>query len=426
MNKAPFVLFSVSLLVVMTMISPATADILPPKKQMNFGISADDVVCETGMFKVIKESKGNVACVDAQSVSKLVSKGWAKPVDETKLKEFLTQIGISTGTINKIIITPINTDFGKQSPKVSVGSYDYVFEVCASTKTLFSPEVLIRSDSETKRYELAETVAPNFCILSATIIKASSPDSITATLVSKGDVSQILASLSEQVDSLSMQLQDAKKSFGRDNTEDNKKQGQKIAELRKQLNDAKADLYRIHFALYTPDKSKFTPERLSFLGAPITGETVTKVSATKSISTPDFYNVVFEACAGEKHVRLPVIQVASDRQNVDVKLGEKISPNTCLLSFAKVEATDPESISLKPAGNADSSNKAADLELKINSLNQELAAEKEAMKLLIHNPNKPSDFNEKLTSHVEKISSLREQTISAKAELSKILYLTYQ
>ena len=426
MNKIPLVLFSVSLLVIVTMIAPATADILPPKKQTDFGISADDVVCETGMFKVIKENKGTVACVDAQSVSKLVSKGWAKPVDAAKLQEFLTQIGVSSGMINKIIVTPINTDFGKQSPKVSVGSYDYVFEVCASNRTLFSPEILIRSDSETKRYEMAETVAPNFCILSATVIKAASPDSITATLVSKGDVSQIISSLSEQVDSLSMQLQDAKKSFGKDNTENNKKQGQKIAELRKQLNDAKADLYRIHFALYTPDKSKFTPEKLSFLGTPITGETVTKISTTQSISTPNSYNVVFEACAGEKHVRLPVIQVVSDKQNVDIKLGEKISPNTCLLSFAKVEATDPESISLKPAGNADSSDKVADLELKINTLTKELTAEKEAMKSLIHNPNKPSDFNEVLTSHVEKISSLREQIISAKAELSKILYLTYQ
>ena len=54
--------------------------------------------------------------------------------------------------------------------------------------------MIIHSDSETKNYELAETVDANTCVPSATIIKAASPDSISATLVSKGDVSQIITS----------------------------------------------------------------------------------------------------------------------------------------------------------------------------------------------------------------------------------------
>jgi len=408
------------------MISPVSADILPPKKQTSFGITADDVVCETGMFKVIKEKKGTVACVQAANVSKLVAKGWAKPVDQVKLQELLSKLSIPTGTVNKITVTPIKTDFGKQTPKVSVGSYDYVFEVCASTQTLFSPEVLIRSDSETKRYELVETISPSSCVLSVTMIKASSPDSITATLVSKGDVSNLVSSLQANVDYLTTQLQEAKKSFGKENTDANKQQGIKIADLRKQLNDAKADLYRVYFTLYSPEKSKFTPEKLSFLGNPITGETAQKISASKSLATPDSYDVVFEACAGEKQVRLPVIQISSDKQNITLKLGDKISPNTCQMSFAKIEATDPESITLKPAGNADSSTKVADLEMKIDSLNKELTSEKGIVKVLVHDPNRPQDFNEQLATHVDKITSLREQIISAKAELNRILYLTYQ
>lgn len=61
------------------MVSPASADILPPKKQTSFGITDDDIVCESGMFKVIKASTNSVSCVNVKSVSKLMSLGWVKP-----------------------------------------------------------------------------------------------------------------------------------------------------------------------------------------------------------------------------------------------------------------------------------------------------------------------------------------------------------
>ena len=96
------------------------------------------------------------------------------------------------------------------------------------------------------------------------------------------------------------------------------------------------------------------------------------------------------------------------------------------MSSAKITATDPESISIKPAGNADSSTKADDLEVKINDLQKQLTTEKGLLKTLIHNPNRPANFNEQLSMHVDKITKLRNDIISAKAELSKILYLTYK
>jgi len=118
--------------------------------------------------------------------------------------------------------------------------------------------------------------------------------------------------------------------------------------------------------------------------------------------------------------------ITSDMQNVNVKLGDKIAPKTCQLTSAKIGATDPETISIKVAGNADSSNKAADLESKISNLQNQLISEKDILKNLIHDPKRPENFNEQLTSQIEKISKLRNDIISAKAELSKILYQTYQ
>jgi len=414
-----------SIVLVSAMVTPAAADLIPPKKQADLGISSDDIVCETGMFKVIKSSNDSVACVKPNSVSKLVSHGWAKAIDESKLNEFQSKLNISAGKINTLLVTPISTDFGKLTPKVSVSGYDFVFEVCASTQDLVSPEVLVRSDSETKHYELVETIPQNTCVPSATVIKASNPDSISAVLISKGDVSQIILSAKAKVDSLRQQILDAKQSFGKENTDVNKKQGNKIAELRLQLNDAIADLHRMYFILYTPAKSKLTVDKMSFSGTPIQGETATKISVSPSVSTSGNFDVVFEACASDKQVRIPIIVIESDSQIVNVKLGDKIAPKTCQLTSAKIAATDPESISVKIAGNADSSNKAVDLESKIADLNTQLISAKEKLKEMVHNPSRPDGFNEQLTSQIDKISKLRDEIISAKSELSKILYLTY-
>jgi len=428
-NKSAFLMIafaSVSLLLASQLSSEVFADVLSPKKQTNLGISGDDVVCESGKFKVFKDRTNSVSCVNIESVSKLVSSGWAKPVDESKLNDTRAKLALSTGTINQLIISPISSDFGKQISKVSVGSYDFVFDVCASTQTIVSPSILIRSDSETKHYELPETLSPNSCVTSAIIIKASDPDSVKATLQNKGDISKTILTLSEKVESLKLQLQDVKKSFGKENTEENKMIGAKIIDLRKQLNDAREDLQRIYFVLYTPEKSKTVSQKLSFLGTPIEGETATKISVSPSVVSPNSYNVFFEACAGMKQVRLPVISISSDFENVDVKLGDKIAPNTCQLSSGKIVATDPESISVKPAGNADSSIKVDELEMRINDLMKQLTAEKNLLKALIHNPQRPANFDEQLSSHVENISKLRNDVILAKSEFSRILYLTYK
>jgi len=426
MNKLLLVLFSVSLMVFATMVSPASADILPPKKQIAFGISADDVVCESGMFKVIKASTNTVSCVNVSSVSKLVSLGWAKSVDQSKLDSAKTNVNLSSGTINQLIVTPAYSDFGKQSPKLSVSSYDYVFDVCATTQTLVSPTILIRSDSETKHIEMAETITTNSCVTGAVVIKAANPTSIVATLQSNADVSQLILSLSKKVDSLKIQLQEARNSFGSDATDKNIAIGEKIIDLRRQLNDAREDLHRIYFTLYTPEKTKFVHEKMSLSGTPITGNIVTKLSVSPSLVSPNAYNVFFEACAGNKQVRLPIISITSDFETNDIRLGDKIAPNTCQLSSGKITATDPESITVASAGNSDSSIRAGELEVIITNLQSQLASEKAQLNSQIHDSSRPTDFNEKVSAHVDKISKLRNDIISAKAELSKLLYLTYK
>ena len=428
MNSKILAISIVTALVAFSAISVnfAHADILPPKLQSKLGVPNDLILCETGMFKVLREGTNSVACIKAHNVSKLVAKGWAQPVDEDKLNKLIDSLKVSSGKIIELEVAPLKSDFGKQVGKTSIAGYDYVFDVCASSEDLVSPEVLVTSDSESINYELAETIPANSCITSATMIKAANPDSINAQLVSKGDIARLIISTQDKVNTLKDDLLKAKQSLGKDKPEENQKQGNKIADLRKQLNDARAELNRYYFFLYSPSKVTLPVEKMSYSGTPIPGQTATIISIKESVATKGTYDVVFEACAGEKQVRIPIITLSSDKQTVDVRLGDKIAPNTCQLTSAKIMATIQDSITIKVTGNSEFSNKAQDLEAKIADLQIQLKITKEKMKDLIHNPDRPNDFNEQLAKLVENTTKLRSEIISNKAELSKILYQTYR
>ncbi len=428
MDYKLFTIFIIVTIVALSSISInfAHADIIPPKLQSKLGVPNESILCETGMFKVIRERTNSAACINAQNVSKLVTKGWAQPVDEEKLSKFIEELTPTSGKITEILVTPIKSDFKKPIGKTSIAEYGYVFEVCASSHDLVSPEVIINSDSETINYELAETISANSCITSATSIKASNPDTIKANLVSKGDISRMIISIQNKVNTIKADLLEAKQSLGKDKPEENQKQGNKIVDLRKQLNDARAELQRYYFFLYSSSKTVSPIEKMSFSGTQIQDYTATIISIRESVAAKDTFDVVFEACAGEKQVRIPIIMISSDSENKNVKLGDKIAPNTCQLTSAKVIANDPQSVTIKVAGNSESSTKVLDLEAKIADLQIQLSITKEKLRDLVHNSDRPENFNEQATSLVEKTSKLRADIISSKAELSKILYQTYR
>jgi peptidoglycan hydrolase CwlO-like protein len=376
------------------------------------------------MFQVIRERTNTVACLKIDSVLKFVSKGWAKPVDETSLNAQLPQDNFVLGTINKLYVEPIKTQFGKVSPKYAVSGYDVAFELCSSTQKIYVPDILIKSDSETQRYEIPETVAPNTCIVSATFIKATDPNTIKITLLNKGDISKTLSNLESKVSSLQQELDVAKKLLGTKSSPD-VTQNAKISELRKQLNETKEDLYRLFFAVYAVPQEKYDLQKLSFTGNPIEGESALLVIAKKALTGENAYDAVFEACAGKIQVILPIITVASDMETIHVKLGDKIAPNTCQMSSVKITAIDPNTIVVAPSGNAESNSKITDLESQISKLQTEIVNERNMLRSITHDPNKPSSFNEQLEMHTANIIDLRGQIGALKAQLNEILYKTY-
>ncbi|MBS3926236.1 MAG: hypothetical protein KGZ34_06050 [Nitrosarchaeum sp.] len=420
-----FVLFAVSMLMMVPSLQDSFADILSLKKQINLGIASDDLTCDSGMFKVIRERTDSVACVKTDNVLKLVSKGWAKPVDEALLNAQSSQDDFVLGTINKLYVEPIKTQYGKLSPKYAVSGYDVAFEICSSSQKIHVPDILIKSDSETQRYEIPETVEANTCIVSATFIKATDPNTIKITLLNQGDISKTLSDLEAKVSSLQQELDVARKLLG-DKSAPDVNQTAKISDLRKQLNETKEDLYRLQFALYAVPHEKYNIQKLSFTGIPIEGQSATLVMAKKALTGENTYDAVFEACAGKTMVKLPIISVTSDMETVNVKLGDKIAPNTCQMSSVKIMSGNLTSIMVSPSGNAESNSKITDIESQLTKLQNDIVNERNALRSITHDPNKPSNYNELIEMHTANIIDLRGQIGALKAQLNEILYKTYR
>jgi len=426
MNQFLMLSIVLSVVLLISITTPAFADIIPPKKQSSIGISNENIACDSGLFKVIREKSESVACVNPSSVYKLMAKGWAKPVDDALLDTYVDLEKKSIGTINKLSVTTVKSSESSMRAKDSTIAYDYVFEVCAPQR-IYNPTVLISSDSETKHYELAESIAPDKCVLSVSRVKAANVDSIQLTLLNKGEVSKVVVELEERITSLKAELSETRSSMGKAPVEaqEKTKQGNKIADLRKQINDARAELHRLYFTMYSSSSKTTSIEKTSFSGTPIVGETATKLSVTQSRAEENLHIVTFETCAEKNPIRLPVVMVSSDKQTVDVKIGTKISPNSCQITTAKIIADDPESILVAPVGNADI-NQISEIEAKIADLQEKLIAEKELLRELVHNSDRPADFNEQANAFAGEIISLKNQIISAKAEFSKIMLETYR
>ena len=415
-------LFAVSFMILGPSLNNAFADIISPKKQISLGISPEDITCETGMFKVIRDRTDSVSCVKISNVVKLIAKGWAKPIEQKSLD---AQIKDSNplATINKLYAEPIKTQHGKITGTASTSGYNLAFEICTASQKIFVPEVLIKSDSQTQRYEIPDNIEPNSCLLSATFIKASDPNSITLTLLNKGDISKLLSDGEANIASIQNELDNAKKAFG-DRTSPDTSQTAKIIDLRKQLNEAKEDLYRLYFTLYANPTEKYDIKKLSFTGEVIEGESAKILAVKKSVSAENTYDAVFEACTGDKQITLPVVQVSSDREATNVKIGNKILPNTCQMTSVKITATNPDSITATMTGNVES-NKVSQLEEQLVKLQKEIVGEREVIRKLFHDP-KESNFNEQVEMHTAKIIELRNQISSIKDDYNKILYQMYR
>ena len=163
----------------------------------------------------------------------------------------------SDGRMIKIVSIVTLVDPDRTVPKQKPGVYSYIFEACAGSQAIVAPEAIISSDSESKKIKLAKNLAANECQLSVSKIKASTKDKITSSLIERGGMSKLIGEFGNKIDKIKSDLEtqktilkqlDPKSSDYKSKTNETTN---KIVDLRKNLNDARQEYYRLLYLLHT-------------------------------------------------------------------------------------------------------------------------------------------------------------------------------
>lgn len=416
----------------------AFADVVNPKKQMAAGIGSDEVFCKANLYKIIKKSTGDASCVKPETAKKLIAKGWAKSVDIAKIDQFIQAIKdrTSVGTITKQAVVKQTVTSGIANTNPAVDNYHVVFQVCANESTIRLPEVIVSSDSETRYVKLAERILANTCEVNAAKIKAANKDTIQLQLLNKGGVTAKITELENKVNTLTEQLNVERSTLSTriaqaespSDFKPDEKRLTKIADLRSQLNDAKAELNRYLFAHNMIPKVKATDLKVptSIAGTPLQGIVVNKLSATPQLVQEGGFDVVFEICASDQIVRIPSVLVSSSIESKTVRLADKISPNSCQVSGTKIQAASADGITVTEGETIKKSTTASSLEQKITDLTKTLQAEKLALKDLTHLNPRPADFEAQLSTISTKIIETRAEITLTKLQLYNFLNEVFQ
>jgi len=338
--------------------------------------------------------------------------------------------GEPVGTINKIAVLKQLSKSTTTGTSSSIIGYAFVFDACAKSTEIRTPEIIATSDSETKSVKLGSMLKPNSCYTTSVLIKASNPDSITATMINKGGVSDKIIALENKIAELKNKITLAKQKIPISSEKKRDSENfSSIVSMKKELQSFQDELRRYLMALYVPSNLKVTkldiPKTLT--GKPLEGITTDLISVTESVGKPESgnpelkrFNVVFEACSGKETVRLPIISVNSDSESVDVKFVDRIIPNSCQVGITRINAIDSESIVTAISGNSGISAQISDLEKQIADLETQLGSERVALNKLVSKQLDPAE--EEMASEItQKISKLRADLLETRAKLYGLL-----
>ena len=381
MNLIPiFAVFIGIVLVSGTLPSQSFADVISPRQQLKLDFTNDQIICGEGLVKITKSSTGKISCVKPSTAERLAESGWAKQLSEKKLEEIKTKKmtkGESAGTITKIATLKQLAE-GNTGAKPSVAGFSYVFEACGTTKLVKAPEIFVTSDSETKSVKLGSPLKSGECYTSSVIIKAADPNSISAKLLNKGGISEKISSFETQIADLKSKIATAKANIPKSNDQSPQPENiTKIVSMKKQLKELQDQLRRYLMALYVPPNVKVSKIDIpkSITGQPLDGMSTNLISVTDSVSPTGSnnadlkrFNVVFEACAGAESIRVPLITVTSDSDSVDIKLINRIIPESCQVGVTRINALDSETITTKISTNSGVSLQIKSLEKQIDEL----------------------------------------------------------
>ncbi len=204
----------------------------------------------------------NAARADLQKNQYTLIVGAKAPpvIEPPKIEEPLSMNTTDTFTSHvKILkIAAQFADAGRLKSDPLATSFNFVFDACAGENDILYPELLVRSDTESKSVKLSEPILAMSCQTSSTVIKAAEKNSIQAMIVTSGDVSKTIQELQVLVDSLKESIASDKKSLidyvkqtpqPDDYMQKVSELTDKIIQQRNDLNKAKHDLITLKYML---------------------------------------------------------------------------------------------------------------------------------------------------------------------------------
>lgn len=428
-NISYFAVFLGLILITGTVPVQSFADVISPKQQMKLGFTLDQIICSEDMVKIVKSSSGEAACVKPSTAEKLSENGWANPLSVKTIEEIENEKieeEESTGTINKIATLKQLSKKGTAGTSTNISGYAYVFEACSDSKIIRAPEIYVTSDSDTKSVKLGSALNPVACYTSSVLIKAADPNSITATLLNKGEISEKILMLETQITDLKSKITTAKQKLPTsDDQESTPENVSNIVTMKKDLKNLQDQLRRYLMVLYVPPDVKATKIDIpkTITGQPLSGMSASVISIDESVAKVESendnlkrFNVVFEACSGTETIRLPLIDVVSDSDSVEVKLINRIIPESFQVGVTRINAMDSDTITTKISGNSGISKEIKTLENKIDAFEVSLGEKRDALGNLV---SKKLDSNDEIIAEklATEISELRSDLLESRTTL---------
>ncbi|MBT8252085.1 MAG: hypothetical protein KJO99_04555, partial [Nitrosopumilus sp.] len=211
---------------------------------------------------------------------------------------------------------------------------------------------------------------------------------------------------------------------------------QKINDIRNELKNVRYELqkYLLFLNLSSTDNPSPISKGKSITGMTMDGVVSEIISVNEALIQPEIkpensiaYNVVFEICASDTPLRIPVAELVSDVSSKTVQMAERIVPNSCQVSTGKITAENPNSISIILAGQIQSSVDIVTLENKINSLKDQMKVEQDKLNSVLTSSSISKEERDVIISESTlKITELRKELLLTKAELHSNILQVYR
>jgi len=155
------------------------------------------------------------------------------------------------------VVTLIEPD--RVVPKQKTGTFSYIFEACAGSSDILNPEVLVTSDSESKKIKLSHDLKAKECEVSVSKVKSSSKDTISAVIIDRGGMTKIVKDLESQilqvkekikVEKSNLKMMINEKPQPADAEKKISEVTKKIVQLRMELNNVRENYFRTLYLLY--------------------------------------------------------------------------------------------------------------------------------------------------------------------------------